>query len=60
MGTEPNLHCCNYAYMCGCAGTLSRVLERGTRSIAVMFRAVVFTFIPTAIELVSIECSERF
>lgn len=33
-------------------GALSRVLERGTRSIAVMFRAIVFTFIPTAIELV--------
>jgi ABC-type transport system involved in Fe-S cluster assembly fused permease/ATPase subunit len=29
-----------------------QVLERGTRSIAVMFRAIVFTFIPTAIELV--------
>ena len=34
-------------------GALSRVLERGTRSIAVMFRAIVFTFIPTIVELVS-------
>jgi len=32
-------------------GALSRVLERGTRSIAVMFRAIVFTFIPTIVEL---------
>jgi ABC-type transport system involved in Fe-S cluster assembly fused permease/ATPase subunit len=35
-------------------GALSRVLERGTRSIAVMFRAIVFTFIPTMVELVRI------
>lgn len=35
-------------------GALSRVLERGTRSIAVMFRAIVFTFIPTIVELVSL------
>ena len=33
--------------------SVMQVLERGTRSIAVMFRAIVFTFIPTAIELVS-------
>lgn len=33
-------------------GALSRVLERGTRSIAVMFRAIVFTFIPTMVELI--------
>ncbi|KAK9836126.1 hypothetical protein WJX81_003499 [Elliptochloris bilobata] len=33
-------------------GALSRILERGTRSVAMVFRAVVFTFIPTAIELV--------
>ncbi|BDA47349.1 Iron-sulfur clusters transporter atm1, mitochondrial [Coccomyxa sp. Obi] len=33
-------------------GALSRILERGTRSISMVFRAVVFTFLPTAIELV--------
>ncbi|KAL3155600.1 hypothetical protein ABBQ38_010855 [Trebouxia sp. C0009 RCD-2024] len=33
-------------------GALSRILERGTRSVGMMFRAVVFTFMPTAIELV--------
>lgn len=33
-------------------GALSRILERGTRSVAMMFRAVVFTFLPTAVELV--------
>lgn len=32
-------------------GALSRVLERGTRAIAVMFRAIVFTFVPTIVEL---------
>ena len=32
-------------------GDLSRKLERGTRSISMVFRAVVFTFIPTALEL---------
>lgn len=33
-------------------GALSRILERGTRSVGMMFRAVVFTFMPTAIELI--------
>ncbi|KAK9823970.1 hypothetical protein WJX72_006707 [[Myrmecia] bisecta] len=33
-------------------GALSRILERGTRSVAILFRAICFTFIPTAIELV--------
>lgn len=33
------------------AGSLSRMLERGTRSIAMIFRAIVFTFVPTALEL---------
>jgi hypothetical protein len=32
-------------------GELSRKLERGTSSISMVFRAVVFTFIPTALEL---------
>eukprot|EP00891_Asterochloris_glomerata_P006206 jgi/Astpho2/6206/e_gw1.00088.34.1_t len=32
-------------------GALSRILERGTRSVAMMFRAVVFTFLPTIVEL---------
>ena len=32
-------------------GDLSRKLERGTRSISMVFRAVVFTFLPTALEL---------
>ncbi|CAK0783343.1 hypothetical protein CVIRNUC_006542 [Coccomyxa viridis] len=33
-------------------GALSRILERGTRSVSMVFRAVVFTFIPTAVELI--------
>lgn len=33
-------------------GSLSRVLERGTRSVYMIFRSLVFTFIPTAVELV--------
>eukprot|EP00879_Flechtneria_rotunda_P004177 GHRR01004425.1.p1 GENE.GHRR01004425.1~~GHRR01004425.1.p1 ORF type:complete len:675 (+),score=250.27 GHRR01004425.1:972-2996(+) len=33
-------------------GRLSRILERGTRSIQMLYRAVLFTFMPTAIELV--------
>ncbi|KAF8062057.1 ATM1 [Scenedesmus sp. PABB004] len=33
-------------------GRLSRILERGTRSIQMLYRAVLFTFAPTAIELV--------
>lgn len=33
-------------------GSLSRIVERGTRSIAMTFRAVVFTFLPTFVELV--------
>ncbi|KAK9857626.1 hypothetical protein WJX84_005358 [Apatococcus fuscideae] len=33
-------------------GTLTRILERGTRAVAMVFRAVVFTFIPTFVELV--------
>jgi ABC-type transport system involved in Fe-S cluster assembly fused permease/ATPase subunit len=36
------------------SGTLSRMLERGSRSIAMIFRAVVFTFMPTLIELVAV------
>jgi ABC-type transport system involved in Fe-S cluster assembly fused permease/ATPase subunit len=35
-------------------GSLSRILERGARSVGMIFRAVVFTFIPTAIELVAV------
>lgn len=35
-------------------GSLSRVMERGTRSVAMVFRAVVFTFVPTAVELVAV------
>lgn len=34
-----------------CAGALSRILERGARSAATIFKAVVFTFVPTALEL---------
>ncbi|GMH35638.1 hypothetical protein BSKO_03506 [Bryopsis sp. KO-2023] len=34
------------------SGSLSRILERGTRSIQMMFRVVVFTFVPTLLELV--------
>ena len=33
-------------------GGLARIIERGTRSVAMTYRAVVFTFIPTAVELV--------
>ena len=32
-------------------GALARIIERGKRSITMIFRAVVFTFIPTAVEL---------
>lgn len=32
-------------------GRLSRILERGTRSIQTLYRAVIFTFLPTAVEL---------
>ena len=35
-------------------GTLSRTIERGTRSVAMVFRAVVFTFIPTLVELIAV------
>jgi ABC-type transport system involved in Fe-S cluster assembly fused permease/ATPase subunit len=35
-------------------GALSRMLERGSRSIAMIFRAVVFTFLPTFLELVAV------
>lgn len=35
-------------------GSLSRVIDRGTRSVAMVFRAVIFTFLPTAIELVAV------
>eukprot|EP00887_Chlorella_sp_A99_P002243 scaffold10.g2243.t1 len=35
-------------------GALSRMLERGTRSVAMIFRAVVFTFLPTAVELAAV------
>lgn len=33
-------------------GALARIIERGKRSITMIFRAVVFTFIPTFVELV--------
>ena len=33
-------------------GKLSRIVDRGTRSVAMVFRALLFTFIPTIIELV--------
>lgn len=36
------------------AGSLSRMLERGTRSVAMIFRAIVFTFVPTALELAGV------
>ena len=32
-------------------GALSRILERGTRSVSMVFRAVVFTFLPTMVRL---------
>jgi ABC-type multidrug transport system fused ATPase/permease subunit len=32
-------------------GKLSRILERGTRSVQMLYRAVIFTFLPTTIEL---------
>ena len=32
-------------------GRLSRILERGTRSTQMLFRAVVFTLLPTGLEL---------
>lgn len=32
-------------------GKLSRILERGTRSIQILYRALIFTFLPTCIEL---------
>ncbi|GAB4819537.1 hypothetical protein N2152v2_006583 [Parachlorella kessleri] len=32
-------------------GALSRMLERGTRSVSMIFRAIIFTFVPTAVEL---------
>jgi len=35
-------------------GSLARMLERGARSIAMIFRAVVFTLAPTALELVAV------
>ena len=35
-------------------GALSRMLERGARSIAMVFRAVVFTLAPTAVELAAV------
>ena len=33
-------------------GRLSRILERGSRSTQMLFRAVVFTLLPTALELI--------
>ena len=36
------------------AGALSRMLERGARSVAMVFRALVFTFVPTLVELVAV------
>ena len=38
------------------AGALSRMLERGARSIATIFRAIVFTFLPTTLELAGAGC----
>jgi len=35
-------------------GSLSRTLDRGVRSTAMVFRAVVFTFFPTVVELVAV------
>ena len=35
-------------------GALARVLERGSRSVAMVFRAVVWTFVPTLIELTAV------
>ncbi|KAL4440595.1 hypothetical protein ABPG75_003596 [Micractinium tetrahymenae] len=35
-------------------GALSRMLERGARSVAMIFRAIVFTFVPTALELAAV------
>ncbi|PSC71946.1 metal ABC transporter permease [Micractinium conductrix] len=35
-------------------GALSRILERGARSAATIFKAVVFTFVPTALELTAV------
>ncbi|KFM24680.1 Iron-sulfur clusters transporter atm1, mitochondrial [Auxenochlorella protothecoides] len=35
-------------------GSLSRMLERGSRSIAVIFRAIAFTAIPTLLELAAV------
>ena len=32
-------------------GSLQRIIDRGTRSVSMVFRAVVFTFLPTAMEL---------
>ncbi|EFJ51759.1 hypothetical protein VOLCADRAFT_103403 [Volvox carteri f. nagariensis] len=32
-------------------GRVSRILERGTRSIGVLYRALIFTFLPTGLEL---------
>ncbi|KAG2482405.1 hypothetical protein HYH03_018666 [Edaphochlamys debaryana] len=37
-------------------GRVSRILERGNRSIAVLYRALVFTFLPTGIELGAVAC----
>lgn len=33
-------------------GALSRIIDRGTKSVTMVFRAVIFTFLPTAVELV--------
>ena len=50
-------------------GKLSRIVDRGTRSVAMVFRALLFTFIPTIIELVLVcvryvssilHCTARF
>jgi ABC-type transport system involved in Fe-S cluster assembly fused permease/ATPase subunit len=35
-------------------GALARMLERGARSVSTIFRAVVFTLVPTALELVAV------
>ena len=35
-------------------GSLSRMLERGARSVGMIFRAIVFTFVPTIVELIAV------
>ena len=37
-------------------GALSKIIDRGTRSVSMMFRAVVFTFLPTFVEMILVCC----